>query len=215
MLTEGCNATSFGNKSLLMVLNGWNGLKNGANALRAFAKAYRTDSTLQLNCFGAGFELNGPANRWAKRNGFDAGVNFLGSISHEMILKTMQSSTALLHPSRWEACCMAIGEAMSLGLPVIAGRYTDGVAWQLDGGRAGTLVDVTDVNEMAQAIISMSNDWPVWQHMSVAARERARQLFALDKVVDQYESMYKQVLASAQETHGVQTVTQLCDSSHG
>ncbi len=33
---------------------------------------------------------------------------------------------------------MAIAESMSLGLPVVAGRNTDGVSWQLDNGRAAS-----------------------------------------------------------------------------
>jgi glycosyltransferase involved in cell wall biosynthesis len=80
---------------------------------------------------------------------------------------------------------MAIAEAMSLGLPVIAGRHTDGVGWQLDQGRAGILVDVTDPEETARGIAAATGDVAAWRAMSAAARSRAGELFSIDRVVDQ------------------------------
>jgi glycosyltransferase involved in cell wall biosynthesis len=191
MSAVGCTPDAFDKKSLMMVLNGWNDLKNGALALRAFGQAHRTDPDLHLVCFGAGYERDGLAHRWAKGKNLDHGVGFWGPVPHDTILKHMQSSTALLHPSRWEACCMAIAEAMSVGLPVIAGRHTDGVAWQLDDGRAGTLADITKVDDVARGIIAMTRDRYRWTEMSAAARARARQLFSVDRVVDQYVSLYE------------------------
>ncbi|MCZ7562814.1 MAG: glycosyltransferase [Burkholderiales bacterium] len=105
-----------------------------------------------------------------------------------MVLREMQRSAALLHPSRGEACSMAIAEAMSLGLPVIAGRRTDGVGWQLDQGRAGVLVDVNDARDIARGIEAATADFAIWLEMSAAARRRARELFSIDRVVDEYLS---------------------------
>lgn len=190
MAGDPCRAEAFESKSLIMVLNGWNGLKNGARALRAFAKARRTVPALRLVCFGAGFEVNGRAHQWASKNGLNENIAFRGPVPHQNILEQMRSSTALLHPSRWEACCMAIAESMSVGLPVIAGRHTDGVAWQLDDGRAGILADVTDVEDTAQGIVAMTSDRGRWNEMSAAARSRARQLFSVDRVTDQYIGLY-------------------------
>jgi glycosyltransferase involved in cell wall biosynthesis len=196
----GCSEFAFGNKSLLMVLNGWTQMKNGALALRAFGVARRSDPALRLVCFGAGYETDGPAHRWAKRRALDVGVEFRGSVPQDAILEQMRSSTALLHPSRLEACCMAIAEAMSLGLPVIAGRHTGGVAWQLDDGRAGILADVTKVDDLASAIITMTRDGQEWKQMSASARVRARQLFSIDRVVDQYLSLYTMVRGKDRST---------------
>ena len=190
MSAAGCSSEAFATRTLLMVLNGWNNLKNGALALRAFKLALASDPGLRLVCFGAGWEPDGLAHQWAKKNGVDASVEFRGPVPHQAILQQMQSSTALLHPSRREACSMVIAEAMSVGLPVVAGRHTDGVAWQLDNGRAGVLADINKVEDVARAIVSVSSDSHRWKEMSIAARARARQLFAVDAVVDQYLSLY-------------------------
>ena len=196
--SAGCSDGAFSAKTLLMVLNGWNPLKNGALALRAFSEARRADPALRLVCFGSGYESGGLAHRWAQRKALDQGVEFRGSVPHHAILEQMRVSTALLHPSRWEACCMAIAESMSLGLPVIAGRHTDGVPWQLDEGRAGILADVTQVDDVARAIVAMTSDNQRWQQMSTVAKARARQLFASDRVVDQYLSLYARARESSQ-----------------
>jgi glycosyltransferase involved in cell wall biosynthesis len=188
--SPGCVPQAFDSKTLMMVLNGWTSLKNGARALKAFQLARRSDPALRLICFGAGFEADGPAHRWAVSKGVEAQVEFRGPTPHAVILEQMRRSMALLHPSKWEACCMSIAEAMSVGLPVIAGRRTDGVSWQLDQGQAGVLAEVTDASDVAQAIVALMRDPPRWQQLSAAARTRARQLFGLDQVVEQYLSLY-------------------------
>ena len=186
----GCVEQAYDSKTLMTVLNGWTDLKNGATALHAFHLAQRVDPELKLVCFGSGFGADGEAQRWAAGKGYTANVEFRGPTPHALIVEKMRTSMALLHPSRWEACCMSIAEAMSVGLPVIAGQATDGVPWQLDGGRAGVLTDVTDAQVMADAILALSRDRSRWQSISGAARARARQLFAIDPVVDRYVSLY-------------------------
>jgi L-malate glycosyltransferase len=194
----GCVPQAMASKTLMMVLNGWTALKNGATALQAFALARKQDHDLKLVCFGSGFESGGEAHRWAQQKGCAEGVDFRGPTPHPRILEQMRTSMALLHPSRWEACCMSIAEAMSVGLPVIAGEATDGVPWQLDEGRCGVLADVTDARSLAAAIGAMAHDRKRWDEMSAAARVRARELFAVDPVVDHYVSLYARALEGAQ-----------------
>lgn len=199
LASPGCTPAAMHSKTFVMVLNGWTKLKNGATALRAFDLARRSDAQLRLVCFGAGFEAGGPAHRWAQRRGLDAHVAFRGPVPHQTIIEQMCRSTGLLHPSRWEACCMSIAEAMSVGLPVIAGQRTDGVAWQLDDGRAGALVDVTDARVIAAAIVTMASDAAQWSRWSEAARARAHRLFACDAVVDEYVALYAGLRAAPVE----------------
>jgi glycosyltransferase involved in cell wall biosynthesis len=187
----GCAPGAFDSKTLLMVLNGWTYLKNGPRALRAFALARQSDPQLRLVCIGSGFEPDGPAQRWAAAKELHTNVSFLGSRAQHEVLDRMRNSLALLHPSRNEACSMSIAEAMSVGLPTIAGRRTGGVAWQLDQGRAGVMAEVTDATDLAQAILQLGRERRLWNDISSAARARAVQLFAIDQVVDQYFSLYQ------------------------
>lgn len=192
---EGCPASAADSRTLMMVLNGWTSLKNASTALEGFARARSKDPALRLLCFGSGYEHGGQAQRWATARGVAEGVEFRGPTPHHAVLAQMRSSLALLHPSRWEACCMAIAEAMSLGLPVIGGVHTDGVPWQLDEGRAGILVDVVDAGAIATGISALSLDRSRWLAISKAARARARELFTVDAVVNRYVSLYEGVRA--------------------
>jgi glycosyltransferase involved in cell wall biosynthesis len=99
--------------------------------------------------------------------------NWGSSSSEVQVLAELRVSTAMVHPSRWEACCMAIAEAMSLGLPVVGGRDSGGVGWQLDQGRAGILVDVTDPRDIARGILAATGELSAWRQFSSAARHRA------------------------------------------
>ena len=94
---------------------------------------------------------------------------------------------------------MAIAEAMSLGLPVVAGRDAGGVVWQLDRGRAGILVDVTDPRDIARGIFAATGELSAWQAISSAARRRAREIFSIERVIDEYLALYESVRRDARE----------------
>jgi glycosyltransferase involved in cell wall biosynthesis len=191
-----CGQEAFPSKTLVTVLNGWIKLKNGARALQAFGLARRKDPALRLICLGADYETGGAAHRWAMAHGCADGVSFMGPVPQPQLLAHLRGSMALLHPSLLEACSMAIAEAMALGLPVIAGARTSGVAWQLDGGRAGVLTDVRDVAAMAEAIVRLGADAQRWQALSNAARARAHELFRVDEVIDRYLALYGKMLGA-------------------
>lgn len=193
----GCTPQAFHSGRLVMALNGWVQMKNGAKALRAFRQARRDDERLRLVCFGADYEPGGAAQRWAVANGCADAVEFRGPTPHAAMMEEFRHSMALLHPSRLEACSMSIGEAMSLGLPVIAGETTGGVAWQLDSGRAGMLVDVNDPASMAGAISTLAADRAMWNRISSTSRARARELFRLDPIVDAYIELYGRIRREA------------------
>lgn len=188
-----CTPQAFDGKTLVMVLNGWIRLKNGMRALRAFAEARRADPALRLVCLGADYQEGGPAQRWAQARGLADGVHFRGPVAQAELVQQLRGSLALLHPSLLEACSMAIAEAMAIGLPVIAGAKTAGVAWQLDSGRAGVLVDVRDPASMAEGIVRLAADRHRWQALSTAARGRARELFSVDTVVNRYLALYAEL----------------------
>lgn len=186
--------------TFVMVLNGWTALKNGRPALRGFAmaRARMPERAPRLVCFGDGWQADGPAREWARREGVDAGVEFRGPVPHAEILSALRSATALVHPSLWEACSMAIAEAMTLGLPVIGGDRTDGVPWQLDDGRAGLLCDVRDARSIAASIERLIEDSTFRTKIAAAAGLRARELFAMKSVMSLYGDLYNVVLSPKQ-----------------
>jgi glycosyltransferase involved in cell wall biosynthesis len=85
-------------------------------------------------------------------------VQFNGIVPHaELMSRLRRSNVVLAHPSKSEACCVAISEALAAGVPVIGGTRSGDVPWQLAGGEAGVLVDVTSPTEIATAVASLTD----------------------------------------------------------
>ena len=61
-------------------------------------------------------------------------------------------------------------------------------------GETGFLCEPTDVAGMSRAAIAILTDEARWQAASTTAAADARQRFALDNVVGQYESFYQRAL---------------------
>jgi Asp-tRNA(Asn)/Glu-tRNA(Gln) amidotransferase A subunit family amidase len=57
---------------------------------------------------------------------------------------------------------MTIVEAMSLGVPVVGGKGSGGVPWQLGNGDCGILVDVESPASIASGIVGLVSDQPLY-----------------------------------------------------
>lgn len=155
----------------IVSVGAWTPLKNIEKALLAFSLFRQTNPAAEYALIGFGLGRDGPAHSWAKANNAEKGVRFLGKLDHDQVLSELCSSSILLHPSLEEAACMAIYEAMALGLPVIAGARSGGVSSQLQEGRFGTLVDVNSPEEMSMAIGRVVCDGAGRQERTSLARE--------------------------------------------
>jgi glycosyltransferase involved in cell wall biosynthesis len=86
-----------------------------------------------------------------------------------------------------------IGEAMALGLPVVATDCSPGVREYLDDGRAGLLVPPGDPRALARGIEQLLSDDPLRQELARRGRERIVQ-FDLSATVGAYESLLEHLL---------------------
>lgn len=173
------------------VINGWGYMKNADSALQAFALVRKQRQDVTYHLFGADFQHGGHAQRWAEANGVAEGVVFRGSVPNLQLVEELKQASIMLHPSRIESCPMGIAEAMALGLPVVGGRDSGGVAWMIAGG--GITVDINRPEEIAEAALQLISSDALYQQCSDAAINRV-QLFAPEVVIDQYEALYHKVL---------------------
>jgi glycosyltransferase involved in cell wall biosynthesis len=177
---------------VLMATNGWSMLKNGRAALAGFANVSRHYPQARLRCFGADFGEGQVAHQWARANGFDHGVEFCGRVCHRELLTAMHQADAVLHPSREESFCMAVAEALALGIPVLAGRDSGAIPWLLDGG-GGCLVDVRDPAAIAEGLLYLLRAAPQGPEAVAAGRARVRERFAARTVAMQYLAALEEV----------------------
>ena len=176
-------------------LVGWSGRKNGEVLIEAFAKVRASLPEARLVLFGSGHGPGEQAQQWAVQRGFDAGVEFVGQVTHAELLRRLESEiSVLVHPALEEAQPMALIEAMALGIPVIAGRRSGGVPWTLDDGRAGVLVDVTSAEQVAQAMTRLAMDESQRRDWGDKGRRFAEQRFHIRAVTDAWEAQYEQIL---------------------
>jgi glycosyltransferase involved in cell wall biosynthesis len=177
------------------MLQGWSKRKNAECALVAYQQVRQSFPESRLMMFGADYEDEGAAHRWAAVRGLCDGVEFKGPTEYSRLLFLVAESVdVLVHPSLDEACSMTILECMALRKPVIAGIRTPGIRFELDEGRAGLLVDVRSPNAIATAMRRLASDALLRQSLADSAYEYARKTFTADAVVSQYEALYEKVL---------------------
>jgi glycosyltransferase involved in cell wall biosynthesis len=119
-------------------------------------------------------------------------VVYLGSVSAAERPAVLGSAGALLHPVHFdEPFGLSVVEAMACGTPVIAYRRGS-MPEVVDQGVTGLLVHPLD--GVSRAVRSVE---PALALDRGAVRDRARQRFGLDPMIDSYLGLYGSVLATA------------------
>ena len=185
-----------GRMTYATVLGGWDRLKNGATAIRAFALARRHLPESRLVMFGRGYGPGEEAEAFAFRHGIADGVEFAGRTERAALHDRLATEVnVLVHPSRMESFGMVLVEAMALGVATIAGERSGGVAWTLAGGRCGVLVDIEDPAAVAAAMVRIGRSDALRHELVDAARSSVAKRFGIAAVVSAYEDWYGTVIA--------------------
>lgn len=122
--------------------------------------------------------------------GLESKVEFPGELSHEEVLRRMQSADVFVQHSvvpRFGPCAgdsegtpVAILEAMACGLPVVSTRHA-GIPDAIEHGVEGLLVDEHDVAGMAEAMIEMLSSPAKRQTMGEAGRRKIEQCYTMER----------------------------------
>jgi L-malate glycosyltransferase len=123
----------------------------------------------------------------ARDLGIEGAVFFLGKI--ETVAPLLSAADLFLLPTQSESFGLSALEALASGVPVV-GTNAGGLPEVVRDGVTGALCAVGDVDGMAAAAIAILRDRERWQEMSTLAARDARERFALNDVVEQYESFY-------------------------
>jgi len=131
-------------------------------------------------------------------------IEFLGEADHAMKNQLMGGATAVLFPITWrEPFGLVMAESMACGTPVIAmalGSAPEVIA----DGETGFLC--RDVEECVAAVARIS------ELDRRACRDRASTHFSVQRMVDGYEAVYRQLLAERFVKNGRVQVSQLAAS---
>lgn len=176
---------------VLMHISNFRPVKRVRDVVRVFARV-REQVPSVLVMVGDGPERV-HAEAEARELGVDQRVFFLGKI--ETVAPLLSAADLFLLPSQSESFGLSALEALASGVPVV-GSNAGGLPEVVRDGESGALCPVGDVEGMADAAMGILRDRDRWEAMSTFAARDARTRFALDDVVEQYESFYDLALTA-------------------
>lgn len=109
----------------------------------------------------------------------------LGADKAEQICR----ADCLVLPSEHEGLPMAVLEAMAAGLPVVATRV-GALAEAITDGVEGYLIDVGDVDALADRLVRLASDPDLRERMGASARRKASAEFSLDVMAERLADLY-------------------------
>lgn len=171
-------------------------LKNVRKLLVAFDRFRRDVPHAELRLIGSGLGENGELAVWARRNDMAEGVRFLGRLSRNSVSRHLGESTMLCHASLEESQGMCFLEAMSHSVPIIGGVNSGGVAWTLDDGSAGLLVDVTNSDEIYRGMLRLHENKELRSSLIARGLALVKGRYSAEAVVGAYIDAYRSAVAS-------------------
>ena len=160
------------------------------HALAIDALALASDGRAYLALVGDG-QLEADIRAQVERLGLSERVTFAGY--RRDIPAVLAASDALLLASEREGLNRSVLEAMASGIPVI-GTDTRGITDAVSFD-AGWIVPKNDLGALAHAIEAAAADADDRRRRGAAARERAVSEFALPRIIEAYEELYREALA--------------------
>lgn len=109
------------------------------------------------------------------------------------IAPLIASLDVLVSASRTEAFGMVLVEAAACGVPAVA-TATEGAREIVNDGVTGSLVPIDDVRALASSVASLLKDESLRRSLGRRAREVARERFGLERMLDETERVYEEVL---------------------
>jgi glycosyltransferase involved in cell wall biosynthesis len=152
--------------------------KNPAALVHALPAVRASHPEAQLRLAGPGLDEQSPLADLARQLGVFDAIDLVGPLDQRQLHHEYSQATIFAHASLEESFGMTVAEAMSHGLPIVAGARAGAVPWVLDDGRAGVLVDAQKPSELAAGINHLLASESVREELSTAAIKRAAEVFS-------------------------------------
>ena len=150
---------------------------------------------LTLHLVGDGPE-RAALQRQAGDLGIEQSVEFVGKVPNRMIPGLLNRATIVLIPSRSrESFSLVAVEAAQMGRPVVAAA-AGGLREVVRAGETGLLVEMESPQAIATAVGTLLADPQRTGKMGNDARKWARNAFGLDRMIAEYEDVYRRLAAA-------------------
>ena len=134
-----------------------------------------------------------------RRAGAAATVEFRGFVAREALPAYYRAARVFCSPSQHEGGVANVYlEAMACGCPVIAST-SGGAVEAVSHGATGLLVPPGDVAATAAALDRVLADGELRRRMSLAARRRVEEYFAMDRYIERVLAVYRRAIERSRE----------------
>jgi len=137
-----------------------------------------------------------PINPWKKiveDYKIEKNVIFTGPISKETLIDLLSVSDIHTHPSQKEvSTSVAVLEAMSIGLPIVA-SFIPGMEAAVDSSN-GFMFPKRDYKKLAYFLNKLIKNKAIRKKMGEASKKKIGKFFVLSRAVKEYLDVYKKVL---------------------
>lgn len=127
----------------------------------------------------------------AKTYGLENDIIWLNQLSSEETINAYKTSLICALPYQGSSAGLAAVHAMAYGVPVIATQKA-GLPDHL--GDVGTYINENAPEELANKLLELMDNKPLWNNLSERGKIRAEQHFSWDKIAEQTLAIYKKVM---------------------
>lgn len=170
-------------------------LKGLPTILRAFAILRKSHADYTLQVIGSHASGYAAMSSLTRELGIEDSVDFCGAVPNENMAAKYAGASLFLSATRYETFGVAIAEAMSCGLPVVA---TDLPAIREVAGDAALLVQASTPEDYANAMLRIIADSSFAEDLSRAGRTRIRTHFHPELRVKQIGALISSVLGKTE-----------------
>jgi len=160
-------------------------------AVTAFASVVQRHPDVRLVLAGDGPERDA-LQRQVIRLGVVDAVRFAGWVAEEDVPALLNTAVMLILPSRADSFPLAALQASLMERPIVAARV-GGLPELVVDGETGRLAEKEDGEALAEAVCGLLSRPEDAVRMGRAARRRALESFPFERLVDQYEAVYRKV----------------------
>ncbi len=118
----------------------------------------------------------------------------IGAVPFKSMPNHYRQMDLLLMPSVREGFGLAVAEAMSCGLPVVASNCS-ALPELIDNSKGGFLCPVGDVEAFSEKINLLSDSPKLRREMGEYNRAKVEKVFTLDRMVKEYQELFENVLS--------------------
>ncbi|OYD09689.1 N-acetyl-alpha-D-glucosaminyl L-malate synthase BshA [Paludifilum halophilum] len=176
-------------EKILLHISNFRAVKRVTDVMRVFEKVQR-EIPSRLILVGEGPEWS-KAAQWAREKGLESRVTFMGK--QDEVARLLSLADLLLLPSEKESFGLVALEAMACGVPTV-GSNAGGLPEVVTDGETGYLSEIGDVEEMARNAVRLLSDEERYRQFTESGLKRARERFSAEKIADEYERVYQEVV---------------------